>query len=120
MLYDLGYVSTCEPFGRLVNQGYILADAFTDERGMYVPAAEVTTAADGTARYQGQPVTRRSGKMGKSLKNGVSPDQIYQPLRRGHAAAAGDGDGPDRGRPGRGGRTTSPACTGSCSGCGGL
>ena len=78
VLYDLGYVSSCEPFGRLVNQGYILADAFTDERGMYVPADEVITAADGSARYRNRPVTRRSGKMGKSLKNGVSPDQIYQ------------------------------------------
>ena len=29
-------------------------------------------------RYRGRPVTRRSGKMGKSLKNGVSPDQIYR------------------------------------------
>jgi len=70
-------VSTSEPFRRLFNQGYILADAFTDERGMYVPAAQVTEAADGTVSYQGQPVTRRAGKMGKSLKNGVSPDDIY-------------------------------------------
>jgi leucyl-tRNA synthetase len=76
VLYDLGYVSTREPFARLVNQGYILADAFTDERGMYVPAAEVVVGADGSARYHGAPVTRRAGKMGKSLKNGVSPEQI--------------------------------------------
>ena len=41
VLYDLGHVSTREPFRRLLNQGYILADAFTDSRGMYVPAAEV-------------------------------------------------------------------------------
>jgi leucyl-tRNA synthetase len=82
VLYDLGHVSTPEPFRRLYNQGYILADAFTDERGMYVPADEVVQAADGaagsgSATYQGRPVTRRSGKMGKSLKNGVSPDDIY-------------------------------------------
>jgi leucyl-tRNA synthetase len=73
VLFDLGYVSTPEPFHRLYNQGYILADAFTDPGGRYVPAAEVV---DG--RYQGQPVTRHLGKMGKSLKNGVSPDDIYQ------------------------------------------
>jgi leucyl-tRNA synthetase len=78
VLYDLGYVSTREPFARLVNQGYVLADAFTDERGQYVPAADVVTSGDGSARYQGRPVIRRSGKMGKSLKNGVSPDEIYQ------------------------------------------
>ena len=28
--------------------------------------------------YQGQPVHRHYGKMGKSLKNSVSPDEIYQ------------------------------------------
>jgi leucyl-tRNA synthetase len=75
VLYDIGVASTVEPFGRLFNQGYILADAFTDARGQYVPAAEVTHVNNGWA-YRGQPVTRRAGKMGKSLKNGVSPDEI--------------------------------------------
>ena len=32
--------------------------------------------ADGYS-FRGRPVTRRSGKMGKSLKNSVSPDDIY-------------------------------------------
>ena len=76
VLYDRGVTSTPEPFGRLVNQGYILADAYTDTRGQYVPAAEVTRSPDGW-EHHGQPVTRRSGKMGKSLKNGISPDDIY-------------------------------------------
>jgi len=76
VLYDLGVTSTAEPFGRLFNQGYILADAFTDARGLYVPAADVVPEPDGW-RYRGEPVTRRAGKMGKSLKNGVSPDDIY-------------------------------------------
>jgi leucyl-tRNA synthetase len=76
VLYDLGHVTTREPFQRLVNQGYILADAFTDERGMYVAAAEVAHEADGYT-FRGRPVTRRAGKMGKSLKNSVSPDDIY-------------------------------------------
>src|SRR6202043_773511 len=66
VMYDLGYVSTREPFRRLYNQGYILADAFTDQRGRYVPAAEVVQAADGSLSYAGQPVTRHAGKMGKS------------------------------------------------------
>ena len=77
VLYDLGHVSTKEPFRRLFNQGYIQADAFTDDRGMYVPAAEVSQEADGSCTYHGLPVTRRSGKMGKSLKNSVSPDDMY-------------------------------------------
>jgi leucyl-tRNA synthetase len=76
VLFDLGYVSTREPFRRLVNQGYITADSFTDSRGMYVPAADVTLA-DGTYTYDGEPVTRRAGKMGKSLKNSVTPDDMY-------------------------------------------
>ena len=38
-LFDLGHVSTMEPFQRLVNQGYILAPAYIDERGMYVEAS---------------------------------------------------------------------------------
>ncbi|MGB6456456.1 MAG: leucine--tRNA ligase [Streptosporangiaceae bacterium] len=78
VLYDRGLVSTPEPFARLMNQGMITADAFTDERGRYVPADEVTLGPDGSAAYDGRPVTRRSGKMGKSLKNGVSPDEMYQ------------------------------------------
>jgi leucyl-tRNA synthetase len=77
VLYDYGAAGTPEPFGRLFNQGYILADAFTDARGLYVPAAEVTRTPAGW-QYAGQPVTRRAGKMGKSLKNGVSPDDIYE------------------------------------------
>ncbi len=75
VLYDYGVAGTPEPFGRLFNQGYILADAFTDARGLYVPAAEVTGTGDGW-EHGGQPVTRRAGKMGRSLKNGVSPDDI--------------------------------------------
>jgi leucyl-tRNA synthetase len=77
VLYDLGYVSTAEPFRRLVNQGYILADAYLDEKGRYVPAAEVSADSGGQLSYRGEPVTARAGKMGKSLKNSVSPDGIY-------------------------------------------
>ena len=33
VLYDLGYVSSSEPYRRLVNQGYIQAFAYTDVRG---------------------------------------------------------------------------------------
>ena len=77
VLHDYGVASSPEPFGKLFNQGYILADAFTDARGRYVPAAEVTRTAGGW-EHDGQPVTRRTGKMGKSLKNGISPDDIYR------------------------------------------
>ncbi|MFV2001187.1 MAG: leucine--tRNA ligase [Acidimicrobiia bacterium] len=76
VLNDLGYVSTVEPFAKLFNQGYILADAFQDERGMYVPAVDVEI--DGADySYDGAAVTKLYGKMGKSLKNSVSPDEIF-------------------------------------------
>ncbi len=78
VLFDLGEVSTPEPFQRLFNQGMIGAAAFLDERGLYVPAAEVVEEPDGTFSRGGRPVTREMGKMGKSLKNAVTPDEIYE------------------------------------------
>jgi leucyl-tRNA synthetase len=75
VLHDLGYVSSEEPFRRLVNQGYISAFAYTDERGFYVPAAEVVEK-DGEFFYEGKPVNREYGKIGKSLKNMVTPDEM--------------------------------------------
>jgi leucyl-tRNA synthetase len=75
ILFDLGHVSSEEPFRRLVNQGYISAFAYTDARGFYVPAAEVVES-DGRFLYQGQPVDREYGKIGKSLKNVITPDEM--------------------------------------------
>ncbi|SNS44695.1 leucyl-tRNA synthetase [Geodermatophilus pulveris] len=75
VLFDLGYVSSEEPFRRLVNQGYISAYAYTDERGFYVPAADVEER-DGQFLYEGRPVDREYGKIGKSLKNMVTPDEM--------------------------------------------
>jgi leucyl-tRNA synthetase len=76
VLYDLGYVSSWEPYRRLYNQGYIQAYAYRDQRGQVVEAAEVTGTEDGF-RWHGQPVVREFGKMGKSLKNSVNPDELY-------------------------------------------
>ncbi len=86
VLYDLGEVSTPEPFGRLFNQGYIQAYYYEDARGVRVPAEEVADASGTPAAelqdqiaplfHHGQPVKRLYGKMGKSLKNAVTPDEI--------------------------------------------
>jgi leucyl-tRNA synthetase len=43
---------------------------------MYVPAAEVLETENGF-EYQGNPVNREYGKMGKSLKNVTTPDEMY-------------------------------------------
>jgi leucyl-tRNA synthetase len=76
VLYDLGHLSSKEPYARLFNQGYILADAYKDEREIYIDAFDVEER-DGAYFHDGRPVTREWGKMGKSLKNAVSPDDMY-------------------------------------------
>jgi leucyl-tRNA synthetase len=79
VLYDLGHVSSREPYRRLVNQGYIQAFAYTDSRGSYVEAAKVVERG-GKFYYPGDEgeieVFQEFGKIGKSLKNSVSPDEI--------------------------------------------
>ncbi|MBM37058.1 MAG: leucine--tRNA ligase [Acidimicrobiaceae bacterium] len=76
ILYDLGHVSGPEPFQRLYNQGYIQAAAYQNDRGVYVDAEKVTEEG-GTFLFEGVPVSRSFGKMGKSLRNSVTPDDMY-------------------------------------------
>ena len=77
VLFDLGHVSSEEPFHRLFNQGYIQAYAYRDSRGQTVPATEVVEE-DGRYLWNGESVAREYGKMGKSLKNVVTPDEMYE------------------------------------------
>ncbi|MFJ9035849.1 leucine--tRNA ligase [Streptomyces sp. NPDC102406] len=75
VLFDLGHISSAEPFHKLFNQGMIQAYVYRDARGIAVPAAEVEER-DGAYYFEGEKVTRLLGKMGKSLKNAVTPDEI--------------------------------------------
>ncbi|MCX4732152.1 leucine--tRNA ligase [Streptomyces sp. NBC_01363] len=75
VLHDLGHISSAEPFHKLYNQGMIQAFVYRDSRGIAVPAAEVEER-DGKFYHQGEKVSRVLGKMGKSLKNAVTPDEI--------------------------------------------
>ncbi|WP_207930552.1 leucine--tRNA ligase [Streptomyces hainanensis] len=75
VLFDLGQVSSAEPYHKLFNQGMIQAYVYRDERGFPVPAAEVEER-DGGFWYGDVRVGRELGKIGKSLKNVVSPDDI--------------------------------------------
>jgi leucyl-tRNA synthetase len=77
VLFDLGHVTTPEPFHRLYNQGTMTAFEYLDDRGIYVEAADVEER-DGRFYYAGEEVSRRSGRMGKSRKNAVTPDEIYR------------------------------------------
>jgi leucyl-tRNA synthetase len=76
VLFDLGHVSSFEPYHRLFNQGLVQAYEYTDDRGMYVQAAEVEER-DGAWLHDGTPVHRALGRMGKSRKNAVAPDEMY-------------------------------------------
>ena len=83
VLFDLGHVSSEEPFRRLINQGMVEAWVYRDERGFPVPAAEVEEHPDPeggapTFTWNGEPVTQEYGKMGKSLKNVVTPDEMCE------------------------------------------
>ncbi|WUH93556.1 leucine--tRNA ligase [Streptomyces sp. NBC_00433] len=75
VLYDLGHISSFEPFHKLYNQGMIQAYVYRDPRRIAVPAVEVEER-DGAYYYQDEQVSRLLGKMGKSLKNAVTPDEI--------------------------------------------
>jgi len=77
VLFDLGHVSAKEPYRRLFNQGYIQAYAYTDARGVYVPAEEVVER-NGGFYWEDQEVRQEYGKMGKSLKNVVTPDEMCE------------------------------------------
>src|SRR4051794_4336720 len=77
VLFDLGYVSSSEPFHRLVNQGMLQLPAYTNEDGFYVPAADVEEI-EGRFYYRGREVKQEFGKIGKSLKNVVNPDEFIR------------------------------------------
>jgi len=79
VLYDLGLVSTNEPFRTLRNQGLIVAKSFKNNRNEYVPVELVEkkgdTYVDGST---GEELTWQVEKMSKSKLNGVSPDQVIE------------------------------------------
>ena len=76
VLYDLGLVSTKEPFQRLVNQGMITSFAFQRKNKTLVPTDEVEQKEDGKyyEKATGEELEQIVAKMSKSLKNVVNPD----------------------------------------------
>jgi len=77
VLYDLGCVSSPEPFAKLFNQGMIRSFAYRDRRGVYVGYDDVDTGGD-TPRHRksGEELVESVEKMSKSLKNVVNPDDV--------------------------------------------
>ncbi len=77
VLYDLGYVSTDEPYQKLFNQGMILAFAYETASGAKV-ASDLVIEKEGsfTHRETGESLAQIVAKMSKSLKNVVNPDEV--------------------------------------------
>ena len=77
VLFDLGIVSTDEPFPKLFNQGMILAFAYESSTGAKVPSDEVEERDDRFFHNKsGEEVTQIVAKMSKSLKNVINPDDV--------------------------------------------
>jgi len=77
VLYDLGYVSTLEPFAKLYNQGMIRAFAYKDNRGQYIGYDEIDFREDGAyLKTGGEALAGAVEKMSKSLKNVINPEEV--------------------------------------------
>ena len=77
VLFDLGIVSTDEPYQKLFNQGMILAFAYENEAGAKVSSDQVEER-DGKFfnKENGAELKQIVAKMSKSLKNVVNPDDV--------------------------------------------
>ena len=77
VLYDIGIVSTKEPFQKLFNQGMILAFSYRDAAGKYYEPEKVIER-EGYHFVGDMPVTQKIEKMSKSRFNVVNPDDIVE------------------------------------------
>jgi leucyl-tRNA synthetase len=77
VLYDIGVVSTPEPFAKLFNQGMILAFSYRDDTGRYYEPDDVVER-DGGYYAGDKALTLQVEKMSKSRFNVVSPDDVVE------------------------------------------
>lgn len=78
VLYDIGAVSTAEPFQGLFNQGMIHATSYRDERGKYYYADEVVEKNQEFFNSTGEILLSRREKMSKSKYNVVNPEDMCE------------------------------------------
>jgi leucyl-tRNA synthetase len=78
ILFDLGEVSTPEPFGKLFHQGLITSYSFQRKDKTLVPTDQVDEPQEGVfiERATGEKLSQVVAKMSKSLKNVVNPDDV--------------------------------------------
>ena len=79
VMFDLGIVSTNEPFQKLFNQGMILAFAYEDSKGSKVPS-DLVEEKNGEFIHKetGEKLNQIVAKMSKTLKNVVNPDDVIK------------------------------------------
>ena len=80
VLFDLGFVSTKEPFQKLRHQGMILSYSNRDAMGNYHPYEDVEYDDKNQAKLAatGEVLTSQVEKMSKSKKNVVNPDTVLK------------------------------------------
>ncbi|HEX8702238.1 MAG TPA: leucine--tRNA ligase [Myxococcaceae bacterium] len=77
VLYDLGWVSTKEPFKKLRHQGTVLAYTYQDAMGRYHELSQVELRGDDAfLKSTGEKLSVQVEKMAKSKMNGVNPDDV--------------------------------------------
>jgi leucyl-tRNA synthetase len=79
VLFDLGLVSSKEPFQKLRNQGLITAYSYQDAAGRYYyPEQVVERDGKWVVKETGAPVVTQLEKMAKSKFNVVNPDDVVR------------------------------------------
>ena len=77
VLFDLGYISTIEPFAKLFNQGMIRSFAYRDSRGVAIGYDKIDFREDGAYHKEtSEKLVESIEKMSKNLKNVVNPDDV--------------------------------------------
>jgi leucyl-tRNA synthetase len=77
VLYDLGHVSTKEPFKKLRHQGTVLAYSYQDALGRYHDRTEIELRGDDAIlKATGEKLKVAVDKMAKSKLNGINPDDV--------------------------------------------
>jgi leucyl-tRNA synthetase len=77
VLFDLGWVSSKEPFHKLRHQGMILSYSYQDRLGAYHAYEEVDfTKTPPVLKATGEELKELKEKMSKSKKNVISPDEV--------------------------------------------
>ena len=79
VLYDAGFVSTIEPFKKLVNQGMITSFSFKDAEGRYVHTDLVDFNGNKAVhRESGENLQFQIEKMSKGKGNVINPDPVIE------------------------------------------